>query len=103
MTFADDHPGYRIQTEEEARNWMLELVEGVKAARAQCDIIVPARPDIQAETQRRAYRKWLTKHGAALGTLMALHRCGKLGDVAYNELREQVMATMTPTLVGSTQ
>jgi len=32
--------------------------------------------------------------------LMALHRCGKLSDVAYNELRQITMDTLAPTVIG---
>ena len=91
--YADHHPGYRISTEEEARNWMVELTDNVESARQACDLTTVPRE------QRKAYNIWVTRHGAALGTLTALHRCGMLSDVAYNELRERVMQTMQPTLV----
>jgi hypothetical protein len=93
MSYADEHPGYRITSEAEARNYVVELVAGVKDARAVCDV----QPS--ADLTRKAWVLWMTRHGAALGALTALHRVGKLGDVAYNELRQQVMATMAPTII----
>jgi hypothetical protein len=100
MSFADDNPGYRIDTEDQARNWVIELVETVKAARRDCNVMYPGDQARTAAHQRKAYTAFLMKHGSALGTLMALHRCGKLGDVAYNELRQIAMDTLAATVVG---
>jgi hypothetical protein len=100
MTFADDHPGYEITTEQEARNWVIELVDDVESARLSCNVVIP---DDQAKTvrhQQRAYTKFMVKHGSALGVVMALHRCRKISDVAYNELRQRVIQTLVPTVVG---
>ena len=95
MSYADDHPGYRISSLEEARNWVIELTEELKVARAACDFAATVGQ------QRKAYATWMVKHGGLLGALMALHRTGMLNDVAYNELQAQAMATMTPTIVGA--
>ena len=101
MSYADDNPGYRLDSEEQARNWILELVEGVKVARLDCNVVFPGDAARSVAHQRKAYHQFLVRHGAALGTLTAVHRCGKLGDVAYSELREVVLNTLAPTIVGA--
>ena len=102
MGFADENPGYRIDTEEQSIQWLEELVDGVEASRRDCDVIIPDNNEAHVRHQQRAYRTWLMRHGGALGSLMALHRSNKIGDVAYNEMRARIMATMTPTIVGGT-
>ncbi len=101
MAYAEDNPGYRIDTEEQARNWVMELVADVEAARFECNVSVPDNSQAQVRSQMRAYRTYMIKHGSALGVIMALHRAGKLGDVAYNELRQRVVNTLAPTIVGA--
>jgi len=93
MTFSNNHPGYRIATTEQARNWVVELTTGVEDARTACD--VQTTPD----ATRKAYSVWQVRHGSALGALKALHRVGLLNDVAYNELRTRILATANPTLI----
>jgi hypothetical protein len=106
MSFADENPGYRIDTEEQGRNWVMQLVEEVKEARAGCDVrvIVPPGGTVDkaamVDYQQKQYARFMIKHGGALGVIMALHRCGKIGDVAYNELRQIVINTLVPTVVA---
>lgn len=100
MSYADDHPGHRIETERQGSEWARELVAGVTEARVACD--VPAIPGMSPDAFRREmtrrYHVFLVRHGSALGSLVALHRCGRLGDVAYNTLRERVLATLHATV-----
>jgi len=100
MSHIEDHPGYRIDTEEQCRNWILEIVDSVKTARAMCNIVFPGDQAATVAGQRKAYAAFMVKHGSALGALMALHRVGKLSDVAYNDLRQIVIDTLIPTVVG---
>jgi hypothetical protein len=102
MSHADDHPGYRIDTEDQARNWILELVDGVKEARLQCDIMFPGDQAATVRHQKKSYAAFMVKHGSALGALMSLHRVGKISDVCYSELRKIVIDTLIPTVVGVT-
>lgn len=95
-----ERPDFEIVTEEQARNWVLELVAGVEQARADCNVEVPGDGAATVTFQRKAFTTWLIRHGSALGTLMALYRCRKLNDSAYEELRKRVMYTMLPTVVG---
>jgi hypothetical protein len=100
MAFADDNPGYEIVNEEQARNVVLDLVNDVESARIACNIVVPDNHHATAELQRKAYARFMVKHGGVLGTLTTLHRCRRLNDVAYNELRQRVIQTLAPTIVG---
>lgn len=72
----------------------------VEAARAACNVVIPDNNVVQAREQMKAYRVFMLKHGGALGVITALHRAGRIGDVAYNELRQRVLDTLAPTLVG---
>lgn len=101
MSYADDHPGYPIETEEQARKAVLDLVADTEAARKACNIVVPDNAVLTVQAQRKAYATFMVKHGSALGMLMALHRCRRLNDAAYNELRTRVINTLAPTLVGA--
>lgn len=92
----DSATGYRIDTEEQALNWVLELVVDVELARAECNVVFPDDRARTVEHQRRAYRRFMIKHGSVLGVLMALHRCGRIGEVAYNELRQRVLNALGP-------
>ena len=49
--------------------------------------------------QKRGYDAYRMRFGQALGVLTALQRCGRLGDVAYNELRARIFATGKPTFI----
>lgn len=95
MAFADDHPGYRLNSSEEAQRWIAELTASVEEARKRCDVVAEVGTVRDAQ---RAAAVWMTRHGSALGALQALHRAGLLGDVAYNQLRDRVMATSLPTV-----
>ena len=90
----------QIETEAQAISFMEELVRGVKDSRISCNIAFPGDQSKTVGHQRKAYYVYLVKHGAALGALTTLHRCGKLGIVAYNTFREQVMGTLIATVVG---
>ncbi len=90
-----------VKTLEEARNYMIDLVDQLEEARRACDVILPAAPEIMVEHQQKAYKRWLIKHGQALGALTTLCHTRTINEVAYAELRDRIMATMNPTMVGS--
>ncbi len=93
-------PNYEIRTPEQARNWVLELVDVVKEARLNCNVVIPDDKQATARRQQAAFRQFLVKHGLALGALVTLHRTGKIGDVMYNELNDQVISTFQASVVG---
>lgn len=93
MSFADHNPGYAITTEEEAINWITELIELAETARAECDI------QTTASDQRAAYSKFMIRHGSALGTLTALHRCNKINDRTYNEFQQRALNSLAASVI----
>lgn len=86
-------PGYRIDSEDQARNWILELVEAVEQMR----MLANLAPDTQ--TQRENYGKLLMRQGSALGALMALHRVGMIGDTMFDEMQKRVLAALATQTV----
>lgn len=86
--------GPPIETEDQARNWLMQLVAEIEQARALCDsskLVVDAN---------MAYRRWMMYYGRGLGVLVALHRCGKLSDVGYNLFQKRLLATTMPSVVN---
>ena len=90
--FASPTLGPLIRTEEEARNWIAEIVAEVETHRQACDFAVTVGD------QRKAFMRWMIKRGEALGVLQACWRFGKVGDAGYTELRTRVLATQVPTV-----
>jgi len=84
--------GAPIDSEEQARDWVMRLVTELETERRRIDLI------LDVVGQRRALDQYRIRFGNALGVLVALQRCRKIGDVAYNGLRERVMQTATPTV-----
>lgn len=98
-----DHDYIRIETQEQARNRVIELIRQVKAARASCDVFFPDDQERTIQHQTQAFQRWLMTYGQAIGTVVTLYQCGKLEDVAYRELQQLVMNTLAPTIVGVKQ
>ena len=90
--------GPPIETEEQARNWVLEIVDEVELLRRQCDIVMTNNGPVAMA--RRDFMRWMIKRGEALGVLQACKRLGKIGDIAYTELRARVLATQVPTVIA---
>lgn len=84
--------GAPIESESQARNWVIELTEETEALRRECDFAGSVKD------QRKAFLRWMIKRGESLGVLHALQRTGKLGDVAFQELRGRVLKTQVPTV-----
>jgi hypothetical protein len=97
-----EQPDFKIETRAQAIQWMQSLIAELKMARAFCDV-VHTDQQFSVRQQRKNERVWLMKHGAALGTLLCLHRCDRLDTVAYNDMRKEIMETMQPTIVGAVQ
>lgn len=85
-----------IRTEDEARAWLLELIDEVEATRRLIDLATMVRE------QRRLYTRWMVFQGRALGVLAALKRCELLSDKGYHDMRERVMTTRRPTIIPAT-
>jgi hypothetical protein len=94
--------GEQIETEDQARNWILELVTDMKYWRMECDVSFPSAPDKTTQYQRRACWTFLTKQGKVVGALQALLLVGKISERCYAELNQQAINTLAPTVVGNT-
>jgi hypothetical protein len=92
--------GERIETEDQARNWIAELVVDMKYWRAECDVTFPSAPEKTAKYQRRACWTFLVKQGKVVGALQALLLTGKINECCYAELNQQAINTLAPTVVG---
>lgn len=84
--------GASIETEGQARHWVLDLIVNLERLRGQIDLI-PGQLD-----QKRGYDNFRIHLGQALGVVVALQRCHKLNDVAYNELSRRILQTSMPTV-----
>jgi len=82
-----------LNSEDEARAWVLELVEQCEETRFLIDQAVLVRE------QRKLFCRWMIQRGQAHGVISALKRCGRISDVCHNELRRRVLATEQPTVV----
>lgn len=89
-----------IETEDQARAWLLELVEEMTAWRAACDVPVPTQTDVNAQLQRRTMWTFLTKQGQVTGAIKALRMTGLISDRCYDEINQTALNSLIPTLVG---
>jgi len=92
--------GPPIETEEQAKNWIMEIVDQVEAIRQECDVVMLTNGPVAMA--RTTFIKWMIKRGEALGVLQASKRFNKISDTAYMELRARVLATQVPTVVSGT-
>jgi hypothetical protein len=88
--------GSPIETEEQAKNWILEIVAEVEAIRLECDIVMVNNGPVRMA--RTTFIKWMIKRGEALGVLQASKRFDKISDAAYTDLRARILATQVPTV-----
>jgi hypothetical protein len=101
MSYADQTPGYRIETKEQALKWILDEIQNLEDWRARLDVAC-FNAGFGAGAQvgkigelRREFRKFLVRHGSTLGTLVALHRLGQLSDEQYQAIRLRSTLTLT--------
>jgi len=94
--------GPPVETEEQAKNWVIMLTGELESIRYQCDIVQVnngATPGSVRMTKKLFYH-WLMKRGEALGVLQAARRFGKISDETYTNLRERILATEVPTVLA---
>ncbi len=90
-----------IQTEEQATQFVLELVDEMVKWRQQCDVQIPDPTAVQVQMQRRALWTFLTKQGQVVGALKAFKASGLLSDRAFVELNQRAINTLVPSQVGA--
>lgn len=95
-----DRPGYYVETEDQARNVIVELVSRVERLRLVCNVSIPDPDETLVREQRRVYREYTMWYGHTAGFLVCLHRTKRISDVCYNELLSRLAQTAQPTLIG---
>lgn len=89
-----------VKTLEQAKAYVLDLVHKVEWAREGCNVVIPGDKTATVRLQQKAFRNWMIRYGQTLGALTTLMHCRVLNAVAYEELRQRVMETGQPTMVG---
>lgn len=83
-------PDARIDTPAKALEYAQHQIAKVRHA------VVEARLAAQADAQRRLYDVALIRYGCALGTLATLLGLGSISEIAFETLRAEAMALMSP-------
>ncbi len=96
-----DHPlSGEIRNQEDATKLVETYCKKAVTAREQCNVVIPGNPTATANAQQSAYRAWLMNYGSAVGSLVALHKAGKISDNAHVQLQQKVFQTLQATVVG---
>jgi len=90
-----------VANEEQARNWVLSLLEDMQAWRDICTVYIPNPSAIQVNEQRRALWSFLQKQGKVMGALQTLLLTRQINEIAYKELKQKALNSLGPTIVGS--
>ena len=81
-----------IESEEQAKNWVISQVTNVEHLRQVCDFALTRKDQIEA------YHWWMFHRGVAFGSLQALKRMRRLSDQTYGELKSKLKSTGVPTV-----
>ena len=95
-----DPKAVRLNSKEEALNWVVDEIVEVERYRAQLAEAYK-HPDARVGLLRKKFQKFLVVYGAAMGNLVALWRLGYITDDQYNQLRvrnDAVLVTATSSL-----
>lgn len=96
-------PQTKIETEAQAQNFVLELIQEMLKYREECNTIYPDEGREQTVVrQRRAFWVFLTKQGQAIGALKAFLLAGMISERCFTELNQTAINTLIPTVVGKT-
>jgi hypothetical protein len=90
-----------LNTPDEVKKWLVELVQKVEAGRTACDVLFPDAAQSRVEDQDRAYIAYYVRHGQALGAIGLALRLGQIDAIFYNTMVQRVRATLLPTNVGA--
>ena len=89
-----------FSSEDQAKNWVLDLVKETTVARMLCNVFIPDPNELLVQTQQKNYNRFMLLHGCCLGALLSLFKCDKISEVCYTELHSEIMNTLIPTVVG---
>lgn len=83
---------HEIQTEEQALQYIRELVGHVLIARNEAD------EAMLIDAKRAAFQNLMIRYGRALGAVTTLMHCRKISPVAYNELVGEIHGSLVPSI-----
>lgn len=81
-----------IETQQQAYNWLLALVEEMLYWRRQCDLISDVK------LKNRAMWTYLEKAGRVSGATEALFNTGFVNHLVYKEVSQKVANSLIPTV-----
>lgn len=88
----------KIVTQEQAVNYVKQLVTEMLVSRAKCD-----QPDpYTVKQQKRNLWTFLNKQGQVLGALNALLYTGNLSEKVYKEMHQTAINSLIPTNIKRT-
>ena len=90
----------KIETVDQARNWLAHLIQDMVDWRNACDVTVPDNPQASALAQKRAMWTFLEKHGQVVGALEALRMVRKISDKTFKEFNQRAINALAPTVSG---
>lgn len=90
-----------VKTLEQGKKYVMEVVAKVVEARRQVDALSALHVNATPSMLKNAWDNLNIRYGQALGALTTLAHCRVLDDVAYTELRMEVMNSKKPKLIGT--
>ena len=93
-------PKAEILSEEQAQNYVVELVDEMNHWRQQCNVSIPGNRAATVKQQQRASWTYLTKQGQVIGALSAFKLAGLISDRCYQELKQNATNAVIPSVVG---
>lgn len=90
----------QIETKDQARNFISELIHDMAKCRAACDVWIPDPTAVTVQNQRRMMWTFLVKQGKVEGALLALLMAGKIDEKFYREMHQRAINSLVPSNVG---
>jgi len=93
-------PKSRIETEDQARNFVDELIQDMTKWRAASSVKIPNPSPVTMKNLQRATWVFLNKQGRVEGALLALLLAGKISERFYMDMHQRTLNALAPTVVG---
>ena len=98
MSFKDH---VEILSEEQAIKWVDDLINTVETYRYRVDSQSASANPILISEQKSNYNKLLMHYGIAFGALQALAHTRNISENGFNKMKERVLQTMVPSVIGN--
>lgn len=92
--YLEDHPDEAVYTPDKAIEVLRRKLDDLRVFRSACDF----EPSAMVGIKQKAFQTYLMRLGEFLGWVTALHRCGLLSDIAYNQFSVEGRSTLVPTV-----